>query len=112
MNIYDYIDPVIFTIPFGKGFEVRWYGLMYVFGFLIGGAILNYLRKKNFLRVEKKDIDNYITYLIVGMLLGARIAYVFIYNWDYYQDHLGEALAVWQGGLSFHGALVGMCIST
>lgn len=98
-------------IAFGP-VHIRWYGLMYVIGFLLGGKVLNYLAKEKFWPIAKEEIDKYITALIIGMFLGARLAYVFIYNWDYYSTHLGEIFAVWQGGLSFHGAVFGMCMST
>ena len=103
--MYVDFDPVIFSVG---SLQVRWYGLMYVVGFVNGGFILKYLANKGFFQVSKKQVDSLITYLLVGMFLGARLAYVFIYNWDYYKNHLSELLSVWQGGLSFHGAIVGM----
>src|SRR5690606_1126239 len=103
------LDPTL--IKLGP-FEIRWYALMYIVGFLLGHRLLLYLSQKNFLKIGKEDIERYISYLIVGMFLGARFAYVFIYNWDYYSHNLDELLAVWKGGLSFHGAVIGMCVST
>lgn len=105
----DWIDPVIFSLG---PLQVRWYGAMYVIGFLVGGAILKHLCDKKFWPLPKEAIDKYITWIIIGMFLGARIFYTFIYNWDYYSENLGDILAVWKGGLSFHGAVVGMCIAT
>ena len=99
------IDPVIFSLG---PLQLRWYGLMYVIGFLIGGQILKYLVRKGFFQIPEKRVDVLITYLLVGMFFGARLAYVFIYNWSYYRNHLLEIAFVWQGGLSFHGAVVGM----
>ena len=104
-----WIDPVIFSLG---PLQVRWYGAMYVAGFLVGGAILKYLANKKFWPIPKEAIDKYITWLIIGMFLGARLFYIFLYNWDYYSANLGDIFAVWKGGLSFHGAVVGMCIST
>lgn len=92
--------------------EVRWYGLMYVAGFMFGGWMLNRLAKSGFWPLTKETIDKYVTALIIGMFLGARLAYVFIYNWDYYGDHPLELFHVWKGGLSFHGAVFGMCMAT
>lgn len=108
-------DPVMIGLPFKVfGFElaIRWYAFMYFAGYMIGGYILKKLCDKGFLKFPREAVDNYISYLLIGMLLGARLAYVFIYNWDYYSNHYSEILAVWQGGLSFHGAVVGMCAST
>ncbi len=102
------LDPVIFHIG---SLQVRWYGLMYVIGFLIAGALLAKLSKEGFFKVPKKTIDSFITMLILGMFIGARVAYVFIYNWDHYSRNLSELFAVWRGGLSFHGALAGLVIA-
>lgn len=106
----EWIDPVIFSLG---PLQVRWYGAMYVMGFLIGGFLLKYLADKKFWPLPKEEIDKYITLLIVGMFLGARIFYVFVYNWESYSvSPWWEVFAVWKGGLSFHGAVVGMCVST
>lgn len=99
------IDPIIFSIG---PLAVRWYGMMYVVGFVLGGFLLKKLSKRGFFPLPITKIDSLITYLIIGMFLGARLAYVFIYNWDYYRHNLSELLMVWQGGLSFHGAIVGL----
>lgn len=90
--------------------QIRWYGVMYVIGFIIAGLLFKQLVKQGFFKIPMEKVDTLVTTLIVSMFLGARLAYVFIYNWDYYSQHLTELLAVWQGGLSFHGAIVGMCI--
>ena len=102
-------DPVIFGVG---GFELRWYGLMYVLGFVVGGQLLRRLVKSKFLPIPIDKVDTYVFYLIIGMFFGARFFYVFIYNWDYYSENLLDLLSVWKGGLSFHGAVVGLCIST
>ncbi len=101
------LNPVIFGIG---PLQVRWYGLMYVVGFIIAGYILKILVRKKFYKITEDKIDSMITTMILCMFVGARLAYVFIYNWDYYSDHLSELLSVWQGGLSFHGALVGLIV--
>jgi phosphatidylglycerol:prolipoprotein diacylglycerol transferase len=105
----EWIDPVIFSLG---PLQVRWYGAMYVAGFLVGGAILKYLAGKKFWPVPKEEIDRYVTWLILGMFLGARLFYIFLYNWEYYSVNLLDIFAVWKGGLSFHGAVVGMCTAT
>lgn len=90
--------------------QIRWYGLMYVVGFVIGGYLAKRLSDVGFFQVAREKVDTMITYLIIGMFLGARLAYVFIYNWGYFSQHPGEIFFVWQGGLSFHGALVGILV--
>jgi phosphatidylglycerol:prolipoprotein diacylglycerol transferase len=78
----------------------------------VGGAILKHLANKRFWPLSTDLIDKYITWLIIGMFFGARFFYVFLYNWDYYSENLADILSVWKGGLSFHGAVFGMCLST
>jgi phosphatidylglycerol:prolipoprotein diacylglycerol transferase len=104
-----WIDPVVFSIG---PLQVRWYGAMYVLGFIVGGFLLKYLSKKKVWPLPAETIDKYVTWLILGMFLGARLAYVFVYNWEYYSVNLGDIFSVWKGGLSFHGALAGMCFAT
>lgn len=99
------IDPVIFDLG---ALQIRWYGLMYVIGFIIAGYLLKVLVRKKFFKVPEDKIDSLVTTMIVCMFLGARIFYVFIYNWESYSDNLLDIIAVWKGGLSFHGALVGL----
>lgn len=101
------ISPSILTLG---SLEVRWYGLMYVIGFVVGGQLCKKLVDRGFFKVDKKKIDSLVTIMLISMFLGARLAYVFIYNWDYYGSHWGEILAIWQGGLSFHGAIVGFLV--
>jgi phosphatidylglycerol:prolipoprotein diacylglycerol transferase len=105
----DWFDPVIFAVG---PIQVRWYGAMYVLGFVVGSFILKYLAKKKFWPLSQDDIDKYVTWLIVGMFLGARLFYVFLYNWEYYSVNPADIFSVWKGGLSFHGAVVGMCMVT
>lgn len=104
-----WFDPVLLSLG---PLQIRWYGLMYVISFLIGAQIANKFSREGFMPLTKKEIDKFVTVLIIGMFLGARLAYVFIYNWDYYSNHFSEILAVWQGGLSFHGGAVGMSLAT
>ncbi|GAB4018571.1 MAG: prolipoprotein diacylglyceryl transferase [Bdellovibrio sp.] len=101
------IDPVIFS--FGP-LEVRWYGLMYVIGFLIAGSLAKKLIEKGFFKVPVEKVDSLIITMLVCMFIGARTMYVFIYNWDYYRQNLNELFAIWRGGLSFHGALIGLLV--
>ncbi|MEI8346568.1 MAG: prolipoprotein diacylglyceryl transferase [Pseudomonadota bacterium] len=102
------LDPVIFTLG---PLQVRWYGLMYVAGFLIGTYLLKRFTKQGLFRLETIKVDALITFMIIGIFLGARIFYVFVYNWAYYAQNLTEIPAVWKGGLSFHGGLLGIVIA-
>ena len=101
------LNPVLLDLG---AVQIRWYGLMYVIGFLIAGFLLKILVKNNFFKIPIDKIDSLITTMIICMFIGARTFYVFIYNWDYYSQNLMDLLAVWKGGLSFHGALVGLIV--
>ena len=100
-------DPVAFQL---LSIEIRWYSLAYIFGILFG-----WLYCKKFLindNEEKKTFDDFISYLIIGIIVGGRIGYVLIYNFNYYINNLFEVLKIWNGGMSFHGALIGIIIAT
>ncbi|MBL7663621.1 MAG: prolipoprotein diacylglyceryl transferase [Bacteriovoracaceae bacterium] len=103
------IDPVLFSLG---PIQVRWYGLMYVIGYTLGTQLLKILSRRGFFKIPENKIDSYVFYIIIGMLIGARLAYVFVYNWDYYSLHLVDIFSVWKGGLSFHGAVVGMSVAS
>lgn len=89
--------------------EIRWYGLFYLIGFIVGYRFLVARYKKAYCAMTPIQLQDLITYLMIGMMIGARITYALIYNWDYYSDHFIEVFYIWKGGLSFHGALLGFC---
>ena len=86
--------------------EIRWYSLAYIFGIISGWLIA----KKLFIQdIEVKNkFDDYLTYLIVGIILGGRIGYIFIYNLSFYINNPLDIFKIWQGGMSFHGGLIGV----
>ena len=107
-------DPVLIDLYI---FEIRWYSLAYIFGILIGWIyakkIIKRLKTNNSLSyLVIKDFDDFIPYLIIGIILGGRLGYVLIYNFDYYIKNLHEIFYVWKGGMSFHGGLIGIIIAT
>ena len=102
------IDPVLIALG---PIEIRWYGLMYVIGYIIAGQLIKKLAKEGFFKPGAEKADSLIMYMLIGMFIGARIFYVFIYNWDYYSNNLMDLFAVWKGGLSFHGAITGMFVA-
>ena len=104
INNFDPVAIQIFSI------EIRWYSLAYIAGILIGW----FLSKKIFLSTEKikEKFDDYITYLILGIIIGGRLGYVLFYNFDYYSNNLIDINKIWQGGMSFHGGLLGVILAT
>ncbi len=99
------LDPVIFQLG---PLQVRWYGLMYVIGFIFAGLLGKKLAREKFFEVTEKQVDTFITYTMVGIFVGARLTYCLVYNPSYYFSHPLEIPAVWHGGLSYHGALIGL----
>ncbi|MDC0903161.1 prolipoprotein diacylglyceryl transferase [Pelagibacteraceae bacterium] len=107
------LDPILFDFGF---LIVRWYSLAYIFGILIGWwlgkkIILKRFYNSNF-NFDIKEFDNLITYLIVAIILGGRIGYILFYNLGYYITNPFEIFKIWEGGMSFHGALIGIVVGT
>jgi len=100
-------DPVAFQI---MSFEIRWYSLAYILGIVIGWILC----KKIFIQNSniREKFDDYITYLIIGIILGGRIGYIIFYNFSYYLDNIFDIFKIWQGGMSFHGGLLGVIASS
>lgn len=103
---YPNIDPV--AISLGP-FDVRWYALAYLAGFLVGWwYCLRLAGMDDETRPDKEDIDDFLPWVIGGVILGGRIGYVLFYNFDYYMMHPLDAFKIWQGGMSFHGGALGV----
>ena len=101
------IDPVFFTI---FGLEIRYYGLVYFFGFLF---ILWFLyNKRDKLNLNKDQVYDYVFYLIIGSIIGARLFEVLFYNPGYYFSNLSKIIALWEGGMSIHGGIIGAILVT
>jgi len=102
------IKPYIFKIG---TLEVRWYGLMYILGFLAAYLIAVSDAKRKKLPLTKDDIADLIFAMAVGLIVGARIGYALFYNVSYYFANPFRVFAVWEGGMSFHGGLIGVVIA-
>ncbi len=106
-------DPIIFNLGF---IEIRWYSLAYILGILIGWWYGKLIIKKKLYNSEQKiyleEFDHLISYLIVSIILGGRLGYVIFYNFEYYLNDPVKILKIWEGGMSFHGALVGVIVGT
>lgn len=102
------LDPV--AIHLGP-LQIRWYALAYLTGFiggwLYGGWLADLDRDR---RPNRTDIDNILPWMVLGVILGGRIGYVLFYNLGYYIDNPLKALFIWEGGMSFHGGLLGCII--
>ncbi len=105
---YPEIDPVLFAIG---PFAIRWYSLAYVVGIVGGAFYADYLNKQSPSFVQFKAFDDLMVWAIAGIILGGRIGYVVFYNAEFYIQHPFEALKIWQGGMSFHGGLMGVIVA-
>jgi len=100
-------DPVAFQV---FSIEIRWYSLAYIIGLIFGWI---YCKTKLIREQKLKNLfDDYISYLIIGIIIGGRLGYVFIYNPIYFLNNINEITMLWKGGMSFHGALIGIIITT
>ncbi len=103
------VDPDLFSIgPFGPigPLTVRWYGLMWAIGFLIGYQIVLKVYERESIPEEQSEM--LFMYMLIGTVIGARIGHCFFYDFPYYSSHLKEVLYIWQGGLSSHGGACGI----
>jgi phosphatidylglycerol---prolipoprotein diacylglyceryl transferase len=101
-------DPVLFDIPY-LPIDIRWYGMMYVVGFIFGQLILVRLARRGFFPVAPEAAPDLIFYYVFGVMLGGRIGYALFYGDGLWNPI--ELVQVWKGGLSFHGGLAGVCVS-
>ena len=101
------ISPVAFSV---FGLDVRWYALAYVVAFVVGYFMLRaFVRQPGSqVKLDKKQLDDLLTAIILGVILGGRLGYVLFYNLPFFLAHPLEIFAVWHGGMSFHGGLVGV----
>ncbi|MCQ8896338.1 prolipoprotein diacylglyceryl transferase [Limnobacter humi] len=107
MFVHPEFNPV--AIQIGP-LAVRWYGLMYLAGF-IAFITLSKRRLKFFPAIKELDVDNLLTWGVLGVILGGRLGYVLFYKPDYYLHNPTEILAIWEGGMSFHGGFLGVLLT-
>ena len=107
-------DPVL--IDFGL-FQIKWYSIAYIMGIILGWAYALKIIKKlqnyteNFEPIKKSDFDDLLIYLVLGIILGGRLGYIIFYNLEYYVQNSFEIFKLWQGGMSFHGGLLGVIVA-
>ena len=99
-------DPAIFSI-FSR--EIRWYGLFFAIGFLIGYQIEDKIFKHD--KAPEGWVDKIFIYTIIATVIGARLGHCLFYGWDYYSQHPIEILKIWEGGLASHGGAIGIIIA-
>ncbi|MCZ7676648.1 MAG: prolipoprotein diacylglyceryl transferase [Roseovarius sp.] len=109
------ISPEIFTLPvFGFDLSLRWYALAYIVGILIGWRLVVAAARRPGLwrggnpAISETQVEDLLTWVILGVILGGRLGFVLFYNPAYFAAHPGDILKIWHGGMSFHGGLLGV----
>jgi len=105
---YPSIDPEILRVG---PFAIRWYGLMYVLGFVSSYVLVRHQVKKRRLPLTGDFLDSFYSSLIFGLIIGARLGYVLFYNLAFYLQHPLDVFALWHGGMSFHGGFIGSVLA-
>lgn len=102
------LDPVAFAVG---PLVVRWYALAYILGLLLGWQLVRRLVSRPHWNLRADDADDMLFYATLGVILGGRIGYVLFYQLGHYLEHPMDVLAVWRGGMSFHGGLIGVLVA-
>ena len=102
------IDPVIFSFSF---VEIRWYSLAYIFGLIIGLILIKKLNKKKGNLITVNKLDNFFIWAVLGVIIGGRVGYVLFYQTEIFLKNPTYIFEIWNGGMSFHGGLLGVIIS-
>lgn len=105
---YPNIDPVLLRLG---PVQVHWYGLAYVAGFIAAALLFRSLGRRWGVSLTDDDVLGAVLYCVIGVLLGGRLGYVLFYGGRYYLDNPGAVLAIWDGGMAFHGGLAGIILA-
>ena len=112
------ISPEIFAFNvMGMQFALRWYAVSYILGFFCAIKLMKYFIKKEELWLDAQppltsdQADSFLTYLILGVILGGRLGYVFFYNFGHYVYNPIDIIKIWDGGMAFHGGFLGVCLA-
>ena len=90
--------------------EIRWYSMAYIAGIVLGWLLCKKIFIKNYKINEK--FDDYISYIIIGIIIGGRAGYIVFYNFNYYFNNILDIFKIWEGGMSFHGGLIGVIVAS
>ncbi|MGB0935363.1 MAG: prolipoprotein diacylglyceryl transferase [Alphaproteobacteria bacterium] len=107
--VFPNIDPVAISLGF---IDIHWYGIAYVCGILLGWMYARHLVKRYGAGISLQALDDYIVWVAVGIIAGGRLGYVLFYHLDMYLAKPWEIFYVWEGGMAFHGGLIGVITAT
>ena len=102
------LNPIAFSL---FNFKIYWYSLSYLFGFIFSYYYVKFVLNKDFVNMDFRIFEDFIGWAVLGVILGGRIGYVIFYNLNFYLENPVEILKIWQGGMSFHGGLIGVILS-
>jgi len=102
------INPVVMSLGF---IDIRWYSLAYIFAFILGSFIIKKLNSVSYRLISNDKIDKFFIWAIIGVILGGRVGYVLFYQTNLFFIKPTYILEIWNGGMSFHGGLIGMILS-
>mgnify|MGYP004516617275 FL=1 len=106
-ELFQSLDPIAFSVG---PLSVRWYGLAYLAGFIVTGFVMCRVARRWDLDLSIDDIMSIVIGVAFGVIIGGRLGYVLFYGTGYYLEHPAEIIATWDGGMSFHGGLVGAVV--
>ncbi len=107
MYIHD-LNPIAFQL---FNFNIYWYSLSYLFGFIFSYFYAKYLITNHYIKINFKIFEDYLSWAVIAVIIGGRLGYVVFYNFEYYSEDPLKILKIWQGGMSFHGGLFGVILS-
>jgi phosphatidylglycerol:prolipoprotein diacylglycerol transferase len=102
---YPNIDPILFELG---PVVIRWYSLSYLGGLMFAWFYMSRLINVKAPPCNQEQVSDYIFWAMLGIILGGRVGYVLFYNFSYYSNNIGDAFAIWDGGMSFHGGVLGI----
>ena len=113
MIIPDIMSPIINPVAIEIiGFKVHWYAIAYILGIYIGWFyISNLIKNKNNINISLNKIEDLLLWIVIGIIFGGRLGYVMFYNINHYSNYTLDIFKIWQGGMSFHGGLLGIIVS-
>ncbi len=100
------VDPEIFSLG---PIHVRYYGLLFAMGFMLGYYIIERMFKSE--GIQQEWLDKLFMYVVIATIVGARLGHVIFYGWDYYSQHPGDIIKIWEGGLASHGGAIGILVA-
>jgi len=101
------IDPIIFKVG---SFQLTWYALVYIIGFIVCTIALSKASKRKEINLKQSEVYDFVIILVIGMLIGARLFHIVFWDLSYFTNNPSEILRIWKGGMSFHGGLLGMLL--